>query len=395
VRWVPSSGASPASAASPASGATPSSAASPSATAASQDPRFFEQTHFRVDRDAFWDFFQKRGGVRTFGYPVSREFTFFGCQTQLFQRLAMQQCGDQGVGTLNVLEDGLLPYNHFQGTTVPLPDPALIAAAPPASDPEFATKAIDFVRANAPDSFEGEPVKFFATFQSTVGLGEAFPQGNGDPNLLPLLNLQLWGLPTSKPAVDPNNHEFMYLRFQRGVMHYDRGCHCTQALLLTDYLKSLLTGQLLPDDLAAQAADSPLLRAVPSGRALRSTTFGDAFTAQSPVAPPPTAAAPLVVNSPDYGMSAFLWGHPDTTNRDLRLITDAGFRWQKTLFQWRQIEGGCKGCFDWSEADRVVQASATAGVQIIARLDFQPTWARKDGATNGPPDNYKDYFDFV
>ena len=64
------------------------------------------------------------------GYPVSREFTFFGCQTQLFQRLAMQQCGDQGVGTLNVLEDGLLPYNHFQGTTVPLPDPALIAAAP-------------------------------------------------------------------------------------------------------------------------------------------------------------------------------------------------------------------------------------------------------------------------
>ena len=165
VRWVPSSGTSPASVASPASGATPSSAASPSATAASRDPRFFEQTRFRVDRDAFWDFFQKRGGVRTFGYPVSREFTFFGCQTQLFQRLAMQQCGDQGVGTLNVLEDGLLPYNHFQGTTVPLPDPALIAAAPPASDPEFATKAIDFVRANAPDSFEGEPVKFFATFQ--------------------------------------------------------------------------------------------------------------------------------------------------------------------------------------------------------------------------------------
>src|SRR5947209_993297 len=46
VRWVPSSGASPA------------SAASPSATAASRDPRFFEQTRFRVDRDAFWDFFQ-------------------------------------------------------------------------------------------------------------------------------------------------------------------------------------------------------------------------------------------------------------------------------------------------------------------------------------------------
>ena len=31
-------------------------------------------------------------------------------------------------------------------------------------------------------------------------------------------------------------------------MHYDRGCHCTEALLLTDYLKSLLTGNLLPDE---------------------------------------------------------------------------------------------------------------------------------------------------
>jgi hypothetical protein len=99
--------------------------------------------------------------------------------------------------------------------------------------------------------------------------------------------------------------------------------------------------------------------------------------------------------SPDYGMSVFLWGHPDTTGRDLKLVTDLGFRWQKTLFQWRAIEGACKGCFDWSEADRVVKASATAGVQIIARLDFQPAWARKDGAMNGPPDNYQDYADFV
>ena len=72
------------------------------------------------------------------------------------------------------------------------------------------------------------------------------------------MNLQLWGLPTSKPAYDPNNHEFIYQRFQRGVMHYDRGCRCTQGLLLADYLKDLLTGVRLPDDLAAQAAGSPL-----------------------------------------------------------------------------------------------------------------------------------------
>jgi hypothetical protein len=59
------------------------------------------------------------------------------------------------------------------------------------------------------------------------------------------------------------------------------------------------------------------------------------------------------------------------------------------------MEGGCKGCFDWTESDRVVKASTQAGVNIIARLDFQPAWARKDGATNGPPDNYQDFADFV
>ena len=370
---------------------------------AAADDRFFDATEFRVDRDVFWDFFQRRGGLRTFGYPVSREFVLFGCTTQLFQRVAMQQCGGEGVGTLNLLDDGLLPYTRFAGTTVPSPDPSLIASAPLPSDPDYAAKAIEFVRANAPDTFEGEPVGFFKTFSSTVTLGDAFPQG-GDAGLVPLLNLQLWGLPTSKPAVDPNNHEFFYQRFQRGVMHYDRGCQCTQALLLADYFKALLTGERLPDDLAAQAAASPLLRAAVNGKLPRASSFVDAFAKQSPrtavaaPSPAPVSSAPAgatTVSSPDYGMSLFLWGHSATTDRDLKLVTDAGFRWQKTLFQWRDIEGACKGCFDWSESDRVVKASTQAGVRIIARLDLQPAWARRDGAPNGPPDNYQDYADFV
>ena len=51
-----------------------------------------------------------------------------------------------------------------------------------------------------------------------------------------------------------------------------------------------------------------------------------------------------------------------------------GFNWVRQLFQWRDIEGACKGCFDWTESDRVVKASAQAGVKIIARLDFEPLW---------------------
>jgi hypothetical protein len=110
-------------------------------------------------------------------------------------------------------------------------------------------------------------------------------------------------------------------------------------------------------------------------------------------APAPTLttgplASPTTASTCSSGVS-------HTTQRDLRLATDAGFHWQKSLFPWRQVEGAAKGQFDWTEADRVVRASTAAGVKIIARLDFEPDWARADHAHNGPPDDYQDYWDYV
>ena len=97
------------------------SIATPAASFAQADPRMFAQTGFRIDRDSFWDYFAHRGGVTTFGYPVSRDFLFEGCTSQFFQRLIMQQCGTQGVGTVNLLDDGLLPYTKMNGSTFPPP----------------------------------------------------------------------------------------------------------------------------------------------------------------------------------------------------------------------------------------------------------------------------------
>ncbi len=99
--------------------------------------------------------------------------------------------------------------------------------------------------------------------------------------------------------------------------------------------------------------------------------------------------------SPEYGMNVFVWSYPDTTQRDLQKVKALGFTWQKALFQWRMIEGDRKGRFYWWEADRVVKASKDAGLKVIARLDFQPLWARADGSRNGPPDSYDDFGDFV
>jgi hypothetical protein len=379
--------------------------------AAQSDPRLFSQTGYRIDRDSFYDYFRARGGITTFGYPVSRDFQFMGCTSQFFQRLVLQQCGTQGVGTLNLLDEGLLPYTLINGSTFPAPDSALKATTPKVSDANYASAILDFVRANTVDDFDGQQVNFTKAFFGTITpeLG-----ASDNPNLRGLLDLEIWGAPTSRPAYEPSNRNFIYQRFQRGIMHYDKTCGCTQGLLLADYLKALMTGENLPPDLASQAATSPLLRAV-SGTALPGTVFGNAFVAgagsaiggmppsslaQAPALLPLTPgtkvnAAPPPVSSPDYGLSMFLWDQPSTTDRDLKTAAGANFHWQKTLFQWREIEGKCKGCFDWTEADRVVQASTKAGVKIIARLDFQPSWARRDDVRNGPPDNYQDFADFV
>ena len=97
-------------------------ASAPVVGAQSTDARFFSQTNFRVDNDAFWDFFQHRGAVRTFGYPVSRQFKLDGFNVQIFQREVMQQWPDGSVHTLNLLDTGLLPYTQINGSTFPAPD---------------------------------------------------------------------------------------------------------------------------------------------------------------------------------------------------------------------------------------------------------------------------------
>ena len=228
------------------------------APALAHDDRYFGQTGYRIDDDAFWRYFQARGGVATFGYPVSRTFRLLGFTTQLFQRQALQLAPDGSVRLLNLLDPGLMPYTRFNGSRFPAADPALTAKAPPAGSAGYAAAVVQFVQAMAPDSWQGHATSFFATFQRTVGLAQAFPNGGGSSALLPLLNLEVWGLPTSAPAVDPTNANFIYQRFQRGVMHYDAGCNCTQGILFGDYFKGILTGQNLPADLAAEAQNSAL-----------------------------------------------------------------------------------------------------------------------------------------
>ncbi|MDQ6880967.1 MAG: hypothetical protein M3150_02620, partial [Pseudomonadota bacterium] len=154
--------------------AAPTAAQTTSPTpTANSDLRFFAQTGFRIDTDAFWTFFQQRGGVRTFGYPVSRTFALDGFQVQIFQREVMQLQPDGGVQTLNLLDPGLMPYTRINASTFPAPDPAIEAATPPVSDPTYAADIQTYIRNIAPDTFGGQPVNFGTTFFNTVTAQDA------------------------------------------------------------------------------------------------------------------------------------------------------------------------------------------------------------------------------
>ncbi|HEX2924215.1 MAG TPA: hypothetical protein VHS28_09330 [Chloroflexota bacterium] len=232
-----------------------------SSVAASPSPaKYFPETGYSITNDKIQDYYDHRGGSRVFGPPISREFMLMGSRVQFFQRAILQMQQDGSVGLINLLSDDLLPYTSINGSTFPAADQGLLSVAPSGDDPNFANKAIDFCKFFAPDNWEGMQTNFYSTMMNTVSASEAFPNGDGNDGLMTLINLEIWGLPTSKPTYDPNNRNFVYLRFQRGIMHFDKTTGLTQGILLGDYLKSVITGQNLPGDLAAQAQKSRLFQ---------------------------------------------------------------------------------------------------------------------------------------
>ena len=356
-----------------------------SVSAQSTDPRFFSQTGFRVDTDAFWDFFTHRGGVRTFGYPVSRQFKLDGFPVQIFQREVMQQWPDGSVHTLNLLDAGLLPYTKINGSTFPAPDPSVITATPATTDPAYASAIVQFTREQAPDTFQGEPVNFGQTFFSTVSAQDA---PDAPESLLPLFDLDIWGAPTSHPARDPNNNNFIYQRFQRGIMHYDKTCGCTQGLLLADYLKSVITGQNLPPDLAGEVQTSRYFKQYAPGRPgslarpndLPGSDLTNAFDQEQPVAGG-GATTPAPAGNFAYGFQVHMWDiSPQAKGFVVGDVKQAGFGWVKHQVEWQAIEQA-PGQYDWSELDSIVTADVGAGLNVLVSVQHAPDFLR--GPTSG------------
>ncbi|MBI4492822.1 MAG: hypothetical protein HY690_08535 [Chloroflexi bacterium] len=222
--------------------------------------QFFPETGYAITASQFLDYFRRRGGVGFFGYPVSSEFRLLGSRVQLFQRAALQLGPDGGVRLMNVLDPGLLPLQRVNFSVLPAPTWEVQRQAPPIEAPDYGTRVAAWIRQVVPDTWEGELVGFQQAYFGGVDCATAFPDEPCREELLPLMALEQWGLPTSVPTRDPRNRAFVYQRFQRGVLHYDAATGATQGLLLGDYLKAVLTGRNLPPDLAQEQATAPLFR---------------------------------------------------------------------------------------------------------------------------------------
>jgi hypothetical protein len=209
----------------------------------------FPETGFCVTNPAFMEYFRIRGGVRIMGYPISRSFTLEGFEVQFFQRVILQLQGGQ-VNRLNVLDPNVMPMTRANQSVFPGPDESIASRAPQVGAPDYARQVVDFVRTVAPDTWNGQPVGFFNLFNTTVPVDIAFPGQTPNPDLVTLLNLEIWGLPTSNPAADPGNGGFIYQRFQRGIMHFRAEVPVTEGILVGEYLKAVMTNRGLPPDLA-------------------------------------------------------------------------------------------------------------------------------------------------
>jgi hypothetical protein len=99
-----------------------------------------------------------------------------------------------------------------------------------------------------------------------------------------------------------------------------------------------------------------------------------------------------------YGANFFLDREVEAWKqvKTLEMARAAGIGWVKQQFSWEEIEPRRKGEFDWAKYDHIVDLASQQGMQIIARLDRPPAWARPaNPLPASPPDDPADYGDFV
>lgn len=109
------------------------------------------------------------------------------------------------------------------------------------------------------------------------------------------------------------------------------------------------------------------------------------------------------------GVNTFLneEADPAKVKRTMDMIAAGGFTFVRQMFAWYEIEPQRGSYFDarnnvdaWAKYDRIVDLATERHLEIVARLDKPPAWAREgqpnlDRFPTGPPNDDADYANFV
>jgi hypothetical protein len=103
--------------------------------------------------------------------------------------------------------------------------------------------------------------------------------------------------------------------------------------------------------------------------------------------------------NPLVGVHTRLNGYSDEayTERTLAQVREMGASWIVELFPWAYVQPRSRYGYDWAGADMIVQHASRQGLQIVARIDIVPEWARPRNSTDRQldPEHYEDYANFV
>lgn len=109
------------------------------------------------------------------------------------------------------------------------------------------------------------------------------------------------------------------------------------------------------------------------------------------------------------GVNTFLDLEPDpeVVEQSMDMIAEGGFGYIRQSFGWFDIEPEAKGVYEdrfgnssWAKFDRIVDLAEEHDIEIIARLEKPPRWARAEQGNleqfpDGPPDRIEDWIDYI
>lgn len=114
--------------------------------------------------------------------------------------------------------------------------------------------------------------------------------------------------------------------------------------------------------------------------------------------PSPRLGPPQTVTTrnPKIGVHLRLSGTSDEAalTEQLSQVREMGGLWVVDLFPWAYVQPRGPRSFDWRGADLMVAHARQQGIEVVARLDIVPEWARPDDATDRQIDR-QHYADFA